>query len=237
MMVEKVTWAVNKQNVTSTHLSAIPWRSRSTGQVSRMRCTAGSSGAQNVWSGNAVGRERTLWMQMSTGLDALLLPFSAQVFVDYVVCLRIHGLLLDPSELPVIHSILRHGHGCLFFLFVVVEPLCKKPFFLCQSCRKLLDPLYPVHEMVVLLLDGVVSLEQGVILFAVRLGVRICLRCSRASFTRISIWRWRRFTVIHRSANVTYQKSSCALSPVDDKPPWRQAGSYRVKIVVVTWFV
>lgn len=152
-----------------------------------MGYTAGSSSAQNVRSGNAVGRERTLQMLVSTGLDGLLLSFSAQVFVNYVVCLRIHGLLLDPPELPVIHSILRHGHGCLFFLFVVVETLCKKPFFLCQSCRKLLDPLYPIHEMVVLLLDGVVSLEQGVILFAVWFGVRICLRCSRASFARISI--------------------------------------------------
>lgn len=146
-----------------------------------------SSGAQNVRSSEAVGGMRTLWMQMSTGLDALFLSFPAKVFVACMVWLRIHGLLLDSPELPVIHSILRHGHGCLFFLFVVVEPLCEKPFLLCQPRRKLLDPLYPIHEMVVLLLDSVVTLEQGIILFAVRFGVRTWLWRRRASFARIPV--------------------------------------------------
>lgn len=178
-----------------------------------------SSGAQHVLSGSGVGGMRTFQMRMSTSLDALFLSFSAQVFVDRMVRLWLHGLLLDSSELAVIHSILRHWHGCLFFLFVVVQTLYEEPFLLCQSRRKLLDPLYPIHEMVVLLLDSIVTLEQGIILFAVRLGVRICLWRRRAGFARIPIRRRRRFTVIHSSANVTYQTPSCALSPVD-KPPW-----------------
>uniref|UniRef100_A0A131YB88 Uncharacterized protein n=1 Tax=Rhipicephalus appendiculatus TaxID=34631 RepID=A0A131YB88_RHIAP len=89
-----------------------------------------SSGAQNVRSSEAVGGMRTVRMQMSTGLDAFFLSFPAQVFVDRMMCLWIHGLLLDSPELPVIHSVLSHGHGCLFFLFVVVQSLCEK-----HDCR------------------------------------------------------------------------------------------------------